>query len=298
MTQTLHFTTTINAPVSRVRSLMLNHPSYEMWTKAFSEWSTYTGSREQWSEIRFHDETWQGMIAKIAESRLHEYVSIQHLWEIGKDNQTTMYEKTSFENYTFTDIGGDATKVDVEMTAMPDEWVDMFNVMWPKALELLKGICEGEVVKLTVTTDINAPLEKVRDYRNNPTHIVNRCFASDDRCCPRSSNDLQVWGLMVTRMEAKDGSFWFDMTGKYDVVEPMSRVMYTMGEMKEYFLPAGRQVEVLFEEVHPDKGGAEGGGFQTRITEHFDAETIHSLEMQVAWWQSILENFKKYVETA
>lgn len=111
---------------------------------------------------------------------------------IGKDHVITMYESESFENYTFTDIGGDATKVDIEMTAMPDDRVDMFNNMRPKALELLKGICEGEVVKLTVSTTVNAPLEKVRDYRNNPTHIINRCFASDDRCCPRSSNDLQV----------------------------------------------------------------------------------------------------------
>ena len=54
---------------------------------------------------------------------------------------------------------------------------------------------------------------------------------------------------MITRMEAKDGSFGFDMTAKYDSVEPLSKIVYTMGEMKEYFLPAGRQVEILFEKL-------------------------------------------------
>jgi hypothetical protein len=58
---------------------------------------------------------------------------------------TTMYEPAnSYENYRFTAIDEQTTKVDVEMTAMPDEWVEMFNDMRPKALELLKNICETQ----------------------------------------------------------------------------------------------------------------------------------------------------------
>ena len=60
-----------------------------------------------------------------------------------------------------------------------------------------------------------------------------------------------------------------------------------MGEMKEYFLPAGRQVEVIFEQTE----------LGIKITETFDAEDIHTPEMQIAGWQAILENFKKYVES-
>ena len=45
-----------------------------------------------------------------------------------------------------------------------------------------------------------------------------------------------------------------------------------MGEMKEYFLDAGRIVEVMFEET------SEG----IKITETFDAEDIHPLDMQIA----------------
>lgn len=143
--QTLHFTTTINAPVSKVRDIMLNHPTYESRTSAFSEWSTYEWSRDQWSDIKFIDGSGsgQGMIAKIATSKLHEYISIQHLGEIGKDNAITMYKWESLENYSFTIIDANTTKLDVELTAMPDERVPMFNEMRPKALQLLKDLCES-----------------------------------------------------------------------------------------------------------------------------------------------------------
>lgn len=142
------------------------------------------------------------------------------------------------------------------------------------------------MAKLTVTTTIKAPLATVRDTRNNPDHIVHRYFTSDDRCCPRATNELRVGWIFSTRIEAKDASFWFDMNGQYNIVEPMSRISYTMGEMKEYFLDAWRTVSITFEE-------SEG---EVRVTEVFDAEEIHDLDMQQAGWQAILENFKKYVE--
>ena len=67
----------------------------------------------------------------------------------------------------------------------------------------------------------------------------------------------------------------------------MKKLVYTMGEMKEYFLDAGRVVEVILEET------PEG----IKITETFDAENIHSTEQQIAGWKAILENFRKYTET-
>lgn len=146
--QSLNFSITINAPVAKVRDTMLNHPTYEQWTTAFSEGSSYVGSWEQWTDILFVDPSGQGMIAQIAESKLHEYVSIHHLWEKMNNPETgelvtTMYEPAnSYENYNFEVIDEQTTKVNVEMTAMPDEWVEMFNQMRPKALNLLKDLCE------------------------------------------------------------------------------------------------------------------------------------------------------------
>lgn len=92
-------------------------------------------------------------------------------------------------------------------------------------------------------------------------------------------------------MEAKDGSFGFDMTAKYDLVEPMSKISYTMGsyERDTDFVDAGRVVDISFIE--------DGSCGCVTVTETFDAEEIHSLDMQQAGRQAILENFKKYVES-
>ncbi len=87
-------------------------------------------------------------------------------------------------------------------------------------------------------------------------------------------------------MEARDGSFGFDLTAQYTEVIPMQRLVYTLGEMKEYFLDAWRIVELNFEET-PE---------WIKVIEIFDAEDIHSAEQQLQGWQMILDNFKKYVE--
>lgn len=87
-------------------------------------------------------------------------------------------------------------------------------------------------------------------------------------------------------MEARDGSFGFDLTAKYTEVTPLKSMSYTLGEMKEYFLDAGRVVDVTLTET------PEG----IKITETFDAEDIHPEEMQIAGWSAILGNFKKHVE--
>jgi hypothetical protein len=47
-----------------------------------------------------------------------------------------------YENYTFTTIEESITKLDIDMTGLPESYADMFNVMRPKALILLKNLCE------------------------------------------------------------------------------------------------------------------------------------------------------------
>lgn len=142
-------------------------------------------------------------------------------------------------------------------------------------------------MKLTVSTIINAPIHLVWECMWAPSHIVHWCFASSDWHCPKAiGEEPKVGGIFTNTFAAKDGSFAFDLTARYDSVEPLSRVVYTMGEMKEYFLDAGRQVEVTFTQT------LEG----ITVTEVFDAEEIHSSEMQIAGWSAILENFKGYVE--
>lgn len=145
------------------------------------------------------------------------------------------------------------------------------------------------MTKLTVSTTINAPIETVWNALWNPEHIIHWGFADEATwCCPwAKGEEPKVGGIFTTRMEAQDGSFGFDLTAQYTAVEPLKSMSYTLGEMKEYFLDAGRVVDVTLEES-PDG---------IIVTEVFDGEDIHSAEMQIAGWSAILANFKKHVES-
>jgi uncharacterized protein YndB with AHSA1/START domain len=131
---------------------------------------------------------------------------------------------------------------------------------------------------ITVNTTINAPVEKVWELWTLPQHITRWNNASDDWHTPHAENDLRVGGKFLSRMAARDGSVSFDFTGTYTRVDNHRKIDYTLTD--------GRKVSVTFEP----------GTNQTTISETFDAETIHPVEMQRAGWQAILDNFKKYVE--
>ncbi len=132
---------------------------------------------------------------------------------------------------------------------------------------------------ITVEATVNAPVEKVWNAWTSPEHITKWNFASGDWHCPSAENDLRTGGTFTSRMEAKDGSFGFDFSGIYDDVKMNERIAYTMGD--------GRKVTVVFSKE----------GEKTKVTETFDAEKENPEEMQREGWQTILNNFKKYVET-
>lgn len=131
---------------------------------------------------------------------------------------------------------------------------------------------------ITVETTVRAPIETVWLYWTAPEHITHWAFASDDWEAPMAENDLQEGGSFLTRMQAKDGSQGFDLTGTYTAVSPPTLIEYDMSD--------GRHVKVDFREV------AEG----THVTESFDPESENDEETQRAGWQAILENFRAYTE--
>jgi uncharacterized protein YndB with AHSA1/START domain len=132
---------------------------------------------------------------------------------------------------------------------------------------------------ITVETSINAPIEKVWEYWNEPEHITGWAFASDDWEAPAAENDLRVGGKFKTTMAAKDKSESFDFTGVYTIVN--------VNRLIEYDLDDGRHVRVEFTKV---PGGV-------KVVEIFDPENENSAELQRSGWQAILDNFKKYVES-
>jgi len=133
-------------------------------------------------------------------------------------------------------------------------------------------------MNITITTNIQAAIDKVWDCWTLPEHIVNWNFASPDWHAPAAENDLREGGEFVFTMAARDGSVAFDFTGIYTLVEPYKLI--------EYRIADGRKVSVQFlsEANH------------VVVTETFETENQNSAEMQEAGWQAILNNFKDYVE--
>jgi uncharacterized protein YndB with AHSA1/START domain len=132
---------------------------------------------------------------------------------------------------------------------------------------------------ITVEAVVNAPVSKVWKSWTEPQHIMRWCRASDDWHAPAANNDIRTGGKFNTTMAAKDGSMSFDFEGVYTQVKENSVI--------EYEIADGRKVKVVFTEK----------GNETRVTETFEAENTHPVEMQRSGWQAILDSFKKYTET-
>jgi len=132
---------------------------------------------------------------------------------------------------------------------------------------------------ITVQQIIEAPVEKVWNFWTKPEHITQWNNASDDWYTPRAESDVRPGGRFVYRMEARDGSVGFDFGGTYDTVMSLKSLEYTLDD--------GRKVWIEF--------STEGNS--TKISERFDPDSEHSVEMQQTGWQAIVDNFKKYAET-
>jgi uncharacterized protein YndB with AHSA1/START domain len=148
--KTLHFSTWINAPREKVWDTMLSDATYREWTEAFHPGSFYRGNLEEaGSEVRFigpeEDGSESGMMSRVKEVRRPEYIAFEHYGQIlkGVEDATSDEVKKwhgSIESYTFTEKDG-GTEVAVSVDTV-EEYKDMFQGMWPKALQKLKEICE------------------------------------------------------------------------------------------------------------------------------------------------------------
>ncbi|MFN3196487.1 MAG: SRPBCC family protein [Chlorobiota bacterium] len=133
--------------------------------------------------------------------------------------------------------------------------------------------------RITVQCTINSDIDKVWESWTKPDHIINWNFASDEWCCPTAENDLKPGGKFISRMESKDGSMGFDFGGIYEEVKEKELISYKMQD--------GRKVDIRFI----------SSGNNVEVVETFDAEGTNADEQQRAGWQSILNNFKNYVES-
>lgn len=148
--QKLHFSIVINAPKEKVWHTMLEDKTYREWTAAFNPGSHYKGDWNKGSKILFlgpDPKTGEegGMVSRIAENKPYEFISIEHLGIVHNGVEDTTSEEAkkwapAFENYTFKEKDG-TTEVLVDMD-IDEKEAEMFNKMWPDALQKLKELAE------------------------------------------------------------------------------------------------------------------------------------------------------------
>lgn len=148
--QKLHYSIVVDAPKEKVWDTMLDDATYREWTAAFHPGSYYKGDWHTGSKILFigpDPETGRemGMVSRIAENNPYEFISIEHLGIIKDGVEDTTSEEArkwgpAFENYTFKEKDG-GTEVEVDMDSQ-EEYANMFDEMWPRALAKLKELAE------------------------------------------------------------------------------------------------------------------------------------------------------------
>lgn len=152
MMKKLQYQIVISAPAAKVYDIMLgisNKSTYEEWTYLFNPTSTYEGTWAKDSKILFLgvDENGLkgGMVSRIAENKLNQFVSIQHYGLVQGETEITSgpeVEKwaNGYENYTFEEKNG-MTTVTVDLDTS-DDFVDYMNEKYPLSMQKLKEICE------------------------------------------------------------------------------------------------------------------------------------------------------------
>ncbi len=136
----LKFTTQINAPKEKVWDVLWNDDTYPQWTAAFTPGSHAVSDWQEGDEIQFLDGNGDGMYGHIVTKIPNAQMTFQHKGEIQKGKEVPKDWGEALETYYLTEDKG-ITTLRVE-TDMMDEYVDMMNEMFPKALQLVKEIVE------------------------------------------------------------------------------------------------------------------------------------------------------------
>lgn len=143
----LNFSIDINAPREKVWKVLWDDSTYRKWTSVFMEGSCVeTDNWKEGSKVLFLDGKGSGMVSKVAVNKPNEYMSFEHLGEVKDGVEDTSSEKVkiwagSKENYTLKDAGG-KTELTVDMD-IAEDYKEMFQNMWPKAMEQIKVLSEN-----------------------------------------------------------------------------------------------------------------------------------------------------------
>lgn len=132
-------------------------------------------------------------------------------------------------------------------------------------------------MQITVEAHVTAPLETVWEAWTTPNLIKQWNAASMGWFCAKAEIDLHEGGGFFYRMETSHDSY--DICGKFDRLRLLRFIECTLDD--------GRKVSIHFSENNSG----------THVKETFEADASVTEAEQKQRWQSILNYFKKIVET-
>lgn len=139
------FNITIDAPKEKVWKTLWDDTTYRKWTSAFMEGSYAKSDWKEGSRILFLSPKGEGMVAIIAAKKPNEFMSFKHIGMVKDgvedlDSDDVKSWAGALENYTLKAVDG-KTELIVESDTN-DEYKEMFENIWPKALANVKELAE------------------------------------------------------------------------------------------------------------------------------------------------------------
>ncbi len=140
--QKLHFSIDIKAPREKVWKVLWEDETYRDWTSVFAEGSHAKSDWKEGSRVEFLDPNGNGMLAVIDKLVQNEFMSFKHLGEIRDGKEHPWEEEMSgMEDYTLEE-NGEFITLTVDLDS-PEEYKDMFEDIFPKALKRVRALAEA-----------------------------------------------------------------------------------------------------------------------------------------------------------
>lgn len=141
---TLNYSVHINAGREKVWQILWNDDTYRKWTAAFMEGSYAESTWQEGAKVSFLTPSKEGMYGVIEKMTPHAEMSFKHLGEIKNGREEPKDWKHATERYFLSDKDG-GTQLDIELTMDEEnkEFAGYFNEAFPKAIGILKGLCEN-----------------------------------------------------------------------------------------------------------------------------------------------------------
>ncbi len=141
---TLNYSITIKSTADVVWQTLWNDKTYRKWTSAFMEGSYAESSWEEGAKIAFLTPDKNGMFGIIKKKVLNAEMTFKHLGEIKNGIEETKNWENATESYRLSQTEeGTLLTVVLTMDDANKEFESYFNETFPKALSILKQLCEN-----------------------------------------------------------------------------------------------------------------------------------------------------------